>query len=272
MTLPPLRFLPVGIVLVLMVAGCAAPQQTTQVKPQQTAFDADAMRASDLRIADSALQGGDLDVAMSIYARLTQSHPDMIEAWMGLGDARFLTGEMEAARLMYTEVLERFPQQQLNARLGLARIALRQRHISTAIGHYQAILQQSPDQPLALAGLGVAYDLSGNAVQAQATYRRGLTAYPDHAALRVNLGLSLALAGQPREAVNILLGTSGVSSQLPQERNNLALAYGLLGRDDAAESILMTDQPRSVAQDNIEFYRYLRERLAPNTVLKRGEL
>lgn len=261
-----------GIVLVLTLTACATTTPTTQVQPQQTVFDDDAMRASDLRIADSALQGGDLEVALSIYYRLTQTHPALLDAWMGLADAHFLDGELEAARQVYNEVLERFPGQEMSARLGLARIALRQRNLTVAMGHYQSILQATPDHPLALAGLGVAYDLSGNASQAQATYRRGLTAYPDHAALRANLGLSLALGGQPREAVNILLGTTGVSGQLPQERNNLALAYGLLGRDDAAESILMTEQSRGTAQDNLEFYRYVRARLSPTAEMAdRGE-
>lgn len=189
---------------------------------------------------------------------------------MGLADTHFLASELEAARQVYAEVVERFPGQQLNAQLGLARIALRQRNLPLAIQHYQSILQQSPDHPLALAGLGVAYDLGGDAAQAQATYRRGLSAYPDNAALRANLGLSLALSGQPREAVNVLLGTSGVSGQLPQERYNLALAYGLLGRDDAAESILMTEQARGTAQDNIEFYRYVRQRLTPGAAIAGG--
>ncbi|WP_397475027.1 tetratricopeptide repeat protein [Pusillimonas sp.] len=249
-----------GLFLAAALAGCAAPGPSTQVQPL-TAFDNEAMQASDLRIADSALQGGDMDVALSIYHRLTQSHPTLIQAWTGLAAAHFLTGELEAAKMVYNEVLQRFPDQQLDARLGLARIALRHRRLPEAMAHYESILAQSPDHPLALAGLGVAYDLAGNAGQAQATYRRGLSAYPDHAALRANLGLSLALGGQPREAVNILLGVTGVSSQLPQGRNNLAFAYGLLGRDDAAESILMTEQARGTAQDNLEFYRYVRTRM-----------
>jgi Flp pilus assembly protein TadD len=49
---------------------------------------------------------------------------------------------------------------------------------------------------------------------------------------------------------------------LPQERANLALAYGLLGKDDAAESILTANLPQSVAQDNLEFYHYVRQKLA----------
>jgi len=249
-----------GAFVAAALVGCAAPGPTTQVQAL-TAFDNEAVQASDMRIADSALQSGDLDVAISIYYRVTQSHPTLLRAWLGLADAHFLSGELETARLVYNEVLQRFPDQQLDARLGLARIALRHRQLADAVAHYEFILAQSPNHPLALAGLGVAYDLAGNSAQAQATYRRGLSAYPDHAALRANLGLSLALGGQPREAVNILLGVTGVSNQIPQGRNNLALAYGLLGRDDAAESILLTEQARGTAQDNLEFYRYVRARM-----------
>lgn len=271
MTLPRRLFLPFGFAVVTALAGCAAPRPVAEVQPRQTVFDADTLRASDLRIADSALQGGDVEVAMSLYSRLIESHPDLYDAWMGLADAHYLSGELEAARQVYTEMLNRFPAEQASARLGLARVALRQRALPEAITHYQAILQEFPDHPFALAGLGVAYDLSGNPTQAQATYRRGLQIHPDNAALRANLGLSLALSGQPREAVNILLGTAGVTNALPQERNNLALAYGLLGRDDAAESILLSEHPRSVAQDNLEFYRFLRQRLMSGAVASRGE-
>lgn len=262
---PLLRYgkLAAGLALAAALVGCAAPKPGAQVQALTTALDNEAMQAGDLRIADSALQGGDLDVALSIYYRLTQSHPTLHEAWTGLAAAHFLSGEIETARLVYNEALQRFPDQQFDARLGLARIAVRQRQLAEAVAHYESILANNPEHPLALAGLGVAYDLGGNATQAQATYRRGLSAYPDHAALRANLGLSLALGGKPREAVNILLGATGVSAQLPQSRYNLALAYGLLGRDDAAESILMTEQARGTAQDNLEFYRYVRTRMNP---------
>jgi len=107
----------------------------------------------------------------------------------------------------------------------------------------------------------VVYDLTNRPSLAQDTYRKGLQANPGNSALRSNLGLSLALNGQPREAVNVLLGHTGVSKDLPQARENLALAYGLLGRDDAAEQILLSTQSRGQAMDNLEFYQYLRARL-----------
>src|SRR5690625_7703950 len=114
--------------------------------------------------------------------------------------------------------------------------------------------------PIALAGLGVVHELRGDPQRAQSLYRQGLKAHPGDQALRANLGLSLALSGQAREAVNILLGHAGAAnSRLPQLHDNLALAYGLLGREDAAKEILSRYQPRSLVQDNLACYEYRRQ-------------
>ena len=59
----------------------------------------------------------------------------------------------------------------------------------------------------------------------------------------------------------MLLDVMGVPSALPQGRQNLALAYGLLGREDAAESILLSDMSRANVQDNLDFYREVRQRM-----------
>lgn len=226
----------------------------------QSAMDQAALEAGDLRIAASALQSGDLNVARSLYGDLVRSHPEVPAVWLGLGDTHFLAGEYEAARSAY-ERAEKIDPTQLDPRLALARVAVRMRNLDEARERFKAILAQHPQQPIALAGLGVVYDLTGQPALAQATYRKGLAVHPGDEALRTDLGLSLALSGKAREAINVLLGNSGVTGGLPQTRDNLALAYGLLGREDAAESILTSYQSRGQVQDNLEFYRYLRGRL-----------
>ena len=80
-------------------------------------------------------------------------------------------------------------------------------------------------------------------------------------ALRNNLGLSLILSHQPRAGANMLLDLANVPSAPPQGRQNLALAYGMLGNADAAERILQIDLPDSQVQDNLRFYRAVRARL-----------
>lgn len=246
-------------VLALTLAGCAS-LPSTAIRPVETAVDKTALMAGELRIADSALHSGDIPVARSLYRDLSQSHPHVADVWQGLGDTYFLTGDYESARAAYAQAGQIDPTQ-LGPRLAQARVDVRLRQFEQAIARFQAILGETPDQPIALAGLGVVYDLQGRPELAQQTYRKGLTAHPGDEALRTNLGLSLALNGKPREAVNVLLGHSGVVGGLPQTRDNLALAYGVLGREDAAEDILLSYQPRGLVQDNLEFYRYLRDRL-----------
>ncbi|MFE8115290.1 tetratricopeptide repeat protein [Brenneria goodwinii] len=247
------------LVLVTLLTGCAAFHQTAQRTDKRVQSQSE-LESGDLRIASSALQSGDVTLAMSIYSRLAQSNPDVVAVWMGLGDAHFLQGEFGAANNAYVKA-QRLDPENIDAWLGSARILTRQRNLPEAIARYQSILTRFPDNPRALSGLGVSYDLAGDHGQAQSTYRRGLQRYPDDTALRNNLGLSLALDGKPREAINTLLGANGVSGKLPQERDNLALAYGMLGRDDAAEDILMSTQSQDRVQDNLAFYRYLRQNI-----------
>lgn len=251
---------------VFMLAAClllvaCSPMRTAQVQPAKTAIDETALQAGDLRIAASSLSSGDFPVAISMYERIIASHPDVVDAWLGLATARYLSGDISLARQAYQKAIGIDPKQ-LDAYLGLARLDIRQRRLPEAMARYETMRQQWPDHPLVLAGLGVTYDLAGNHVKAQEIYKQGLRQHPDDPALRSNLGLSLSLSGKPREAVNVLLDVMGVPSSLPQGRQNLAFAYGLMGRDDAAESILSSDLPRDTVQDNLAYYREVRQRLA----------
>lgn len=258
MTFPRLRTV-LWLLPAIILGGCSATQQTA-VRPIETVMDQAALDAGELRIAASALQSGDINVARSLYQDLTRSHPDVPDIWLGLGDTYFLSGEFEAAQAAYTHA-EQLDPTQLGAKLALARVDVRLRRLDQARDRFQSILASRPNEAIALAGLGVVYDMQGQPGLAQETYRKGLAIHPGDEALRTNLGLSLALNGKPREAVNILLGHSGVTGALPQTRDNLALAYGVLGREDAAEHILLSYQPRGLVQDNLEFYRYLRQQL-----------
>lgn len=246
--------------LAITLGGCA-PLQQTSVRPIETVIDEEALQAGELRIAASALQSGDISVARSLYRDLARSYPGIADVWLGLGDSYFLAGEFESAQTAYARAEQTDPSL-LGPKLALARADVRLRQLDQARGRFQAILAEQPNQPIALAGLGVVYDLLGQPDLAQQTYRQGLAAHPGDDALRNNLGLSLALSGKPRDAVNMLLGHAGVTGGLPQTRDNLALAYGVLGRDDAAEDILLSYQPRGLVEDNLEFYRYLRQHLA----------
>lgn len=243
---------------VFLLASCA--QIKPEVKPIENVHTEANLRAGDLRIAANALQSGDIEVARNLYQELTLSYPDVPAVWLGLGDSYFLEGKYEQAKSYYQRA-QAIEGNSIESSISLARVAVRLRDFDTAISSYKSVLQQDPDNAIAYAGLGVSYDLSGQPNLAQETYKQGLAKNPGNDALIANLGLSLALNGKPRNAVNVLLGNAGVSDTLPQRRDNLALAYGMLGRDSAAEEILLGSQTRGVVQDNLEFYEYLRNKI-----------
>ena len=253
-------FTVMSLAALLVLGGCSTMPSMFKSKPEPVA-EQKTLSSSELRIAESALQSGDTDVALSLYTELSNSHPDNGDVWLGLGDSHYLNGEIEQAQLAYLRAAA-LDEQALEPKLSLARIAIRMRSFDEAQQLLNTVLAAEPSHPVAMASLGVVYDLTNRPELAQQTYKQGLAANPGNAALRSNLGLSLALNGQAREAVNVLLGYSGVSRNLPQARENLALAYGLLGRDDAAEEILLSSQTRGQAQDNLAFYQFLRKQLA----------
>jgi len=256
------RLIALSLAGLLFLTGCNTLQRQPEINPVETVFDRETLRASELRIAESALYSGETQIARSLYSELSLNYPNNPEVWLGLGNAYYLDNELELAQGAYIQA-ENLAPSDADPKLNLARIAIRMRDFNRAEEKIRAVLATDPTHPVALASLGVIFDLTNQPELAQQTYRKGLEANPGNEALRSNLGLSLALNGKAREAVNVLLGHTGVSNSLPQARENLALAYGLLGRDDAAEEILLGSQPRGQVLDNLEFYRYLRAHLSP---------
>lgn len=240
----------------LLLSACALPRTTPIEKGTLS-------HASDQRLADSALDGGNPDIAISLYKKTLMRTPDDRHALLGLANALLQVNNLEQARQVFLQV-ENLEPEQLDAELGLARIAVRQRQFAAAVVRYQAILQRTPDSLPATAGLGVAYDLQGSHSLAQATYRQALLGHPDELGLRNDLGLSLILSRNLREGIAELLKIVDNPAAPPQARHNLALAYGLLGNKPAAERALAGELAPTQVQANLRYYQTLRERLARN--------
>lgn len=216
--------------------------------------------SSDLRLADAARDSGNLDMAVSLYKKILQRNPDEKAALTGLAGTLAQSNELQQARQIYLH-LQTLAPHQLDAELGLARISVRQQQLDDARTRYQEILSRQPDNLQALAGLGVVYDMQGQHDAAQQIYRQALSRYPDDLNLRNDLGLSLILAQQLRTGIAELLKIVDVPSAPAQARQNLALGYGLLGNEAAAERVLQADMPSAQIQNNLRYYRELRARL-----------
>ncbi|KVM81631.1 hypothetical protein WJ60_25870 [Burkholderia ubonensis] len=250
------RAFALAAVLPVLAAGCGAPG----IQPRPVLSHKSDDPQAEMRIADSALAGGNVELAATLYEKVLGAHPDALAARVGLGDVNYRTGNLERARILYAEAARQAPAE-LGPQLGLARVALRQRRLDEAGERYRALLAAQPNHPLAAEGLGTVLDLQGRHADAQAVYREALRAHPDAQGLRVDLGLSLVLGNRPREGVNVLLDVAGLPDAPWQARQNLAFAYGVLGNTDSAKKLLSADLPASAVADNLRFYQAVRVRL-----------
>jgi Flp pilus assembly protein TadD len=240
-----------------LLAGCASGGS---FNPRPVSLQHSTDGTSDARLAASMLQAGDVELATTLFQKALKSDPNSLDAQLGLADSIYETGDLERARALYQQAARQLPARRA-AQLGLARIALRQRRLDDAAALYRGLLAAQPDNPVIREGLGTVLDLQGRHSEAQDVYRKGLAAHPEVEGLRVNLGLSLILQNKPREGANVLLDVAGLADAPSQARQDLALAYGLLGNADAAKKILLVDLPPSSVDDNVRFYRSLRSRL-----------
>jgi Flp pilus assembly protein TadD len=238
-----------------LLAGCAS-QGSFNPRPVSSSVGA----TSDLRLADSALASGSTELASSLYEKALRAEPNSLEAQLGLADATYQAGDLVRARGLYARAASVAPANP-GPKLGQARVALKQRRLDDAATLYRTLVAEHPDNPVAAQGLGAVLDLQGHHDEAQTVYRAALRVHPDAQGLTTNLGLSLILANKPREGANVLLDIAGLANAPPQARQNLALAYALLGNTNAAKQILQTDLPPASVEDNLRFYRILRARL-----------
>lgn len=244
-----------------LLTGCAS-EPRVQSRPVLTERGAD--KSTDLRIAESALDSGDIPLAISLFERTLKADSHSLPAELGLADAIYQTGDLPRAGVLYSQVAAAAPDDP-RAQLGLARVALRERHLDDAVARYRRLAQAHPENAVVAEGLGAALDLQGKHGEAQAVYRDALTRHPEVQGLKTDLGLSLVLDQHAREGANVLLDVAGLPDAPVQARENLALAYGVLGNGAAAKQILTADMPPASAEDNLRFYQNLRARLLGQT-------
>ncbi|MDQ7981733.1 tetratricopeptide repeat protein [Paraburkholderia sp. SARCC-3016] len=240
------------------MSACTTTYHVSKLRETTHSTTPDSM--SELRIANTALDSGNLELATTLYEKVVATDPRSVAGLTGLGDTLYAVGDFTRAAVYY-ERARQVDAAAIAPTIGAARVAIHQRRFDDAISIYRKVLVVTPDAPLASAGLGAALDMKGDHVAAQEVLRQSLRANPGDPALSVNLGLSLTLGGNPREGVNVLLDVTRFPGAPPEARQDLALAYGLLGNTEAAAAILRQDLPKASVEDNLRFYAIQREQM-----------
>jgi Flp pilus assembly protein TadD len=211
-----------------------------------------------MRIGEAARSGGDFANAVSVFRRAAEIEPNASAPFAAIGDTLLATGAVNEAILAYNSALQR-DRSNPAALLGLAKADLETGRPELALVPLATAMAQSPDSPRLLVLLGVAQDMTGRHQDAQSYYRRGLARAPGDAALTVDLALSLALSGDYPNAIAALQPVAMAPAASAQERQTLALIYGLDGSVAEAARLGRIDLDEASVEHNLAYYQTLRE-------------
>ena len=269
--MPNIRLAPLHVALcALLLVGCTTggPQGAGDLAGRQApgAVPGDVTATTIVSMADRVRATGDLNSAVSFYRRAIAISPNLVPAYIGLGETLLALGyaneAAEAFRKAASQAQNEKPSPERVSHevaakrgLGLALIALNQP--TTAI---DMLNQANAIEPAvsAYSAIGVAEDLLGDPEAADKAYKQGLALAPNNLDLQNNYGLSQALHGDFNGAISTLRRVASDSKATARHRLNLALALGLAGRTEDAAQVARIDLDERSVRSNLTYYAELR--------------
>ena len=226
--------------------------------------DEDEATATLLRTAEKMLRSNDMVSANMLYQRALSTNPESIAALKGMANVAELQEKPQQALQAYREII-RIDGENQNAHLGVAKNLMALGLNDKAIDQLNKFRAIKGDDPETLNMLGKAYtraeEIPGHFDKAIESFLASLAIDPDRLTTRNNLGFTYILAGRLPEAIEILEKLVDDPRVTVQHRQNLALAYGVAGRENDARKIALQDLQRNAVEKNILTYRKMREKI-----------
>ena len=179
---------------------------------------------------------------------------------MGLGRSYRHLGQSRRGEQALREALAR-RENDPDILLELGRTQLADGRSSEGLATLQRAQALAPRDLRIITAHGIALDQLNRHADAQLEYRKGLRIDPTDFALLTNLALSRGLSGAPEAGIEILSELVRDNEATARTRGNLALLYGLAGREREARATLSKDLDDKEINENISYYRDLREML-----------
>jgi Flp pilus assembly protein TadD len=250
---------------VIGLAGCQQ-KQSLHLDPlaadQRTGSAPDLSYPAVMHIAAASRSAGDFANAVSLYRHAGTMEPSNTEPLVALGGTLLEMGRPDEAITAYNAALKLNARDQ-NALCGLAQSFLKTGRPDLAANPLAMAYKDNPNDPKLLLMIGVADDFIGQHANAQVRYQQGLRLAPADRSLTLDLALSLALTEKFDAAIYLLRPMALSSSATAQERQTLALIYGLKGDQRSAMQFARMDLDAAAASHNLVFYESLR-RLPPD--------
>ncbi len=252
-----------ALVTAVLLSGCAT---AGQVPAEAETASPDGL----IRMGDKARDRGELAIAASLYRRAHEEDRQQAKPLVSLGQVFMDMQRPDQASEAFSAALVIEPSNYDALRgLGNARLAIHQPE--EAIPPLKQALAISANDFRVLNALGVAHDMTGDRGSAHQYYRTGLKLAPDNAALRSNYALSQALAGDTEGALKTIAPLAGAPVTTAQQRQTMALVYGLAGNSEEAERLARMDMDETAVQANMQRIAAIRtDRVATAEAPKSG--
>lgn len=258
-----LRATTVSLIALSTLTGCVS---TGSLFGRHDSSSPQASYEETLRIAASAREAGDLSASAEMYSRAASFATSDAGPLIQLADVYWQMKDPAKS----AEALEKAREIDGNDTLvlrNLGRAYVAQGEAKKAQDVYLAALAIDSSDPRILNGLGIAYDLDGDHATAQSHFRAGVTLAPNDLDLRNNLAYSLISTHDYDKAIALLEPVYLAGQGGARLRQNLALAYGLNGRDTEARAVAAEDLSPVEVDRNMAIYRQLRDGGAPRADL-----
>lgn len=205
-----------------------------------------------MQIANEMAAKGDHESAIPLYRHLATTTRSPL-AITGLADSQMAMGNLEVAFAM----LEALVRDQSSPIPGVTfysygKAALALGDFDTALVGFSAAAELMIDDERPLSGKAIALAATGNTQEAIATLSRA-----KDPSSQSNLALVLAASGKSALAIRVLEPLVSEGSAEARDRQNLAMAYLMNGREDKAYQIARLDLDAASVDDTFTFYRSL---------------
>ncbi|MBT4005746.1 MAG: tetratricopeptide repeat protein [Rhodospirillales bacterium] len=208
------------------------------------------------RVARAMRDAGDPYSAINVYKRAHAADPENGAILVELAETLAAAGAYDEARNIMAKAV-RIEPTNTRAIRGFANILISMGEPALAIPYFEEAITIHA-QAATHNGHGVALDQINKPAEAKAAYRAGLSLAPGNASLKGNLALSLALTGDHDGAIALLSKMVRQGASTPRIRQNLALIYGLVGRNTNARILLRIDLDERSVANNIAYYEMVR--------------
>jgi arylsulfatase A-like enzyme/Flp pilus assembly protein TadD len=184
------------------------------------------------------LQTGRAPKAIPHLEAALRLSPELADHYTALlGDARLLTGDLDAALADYERAARLNPENP-TAQIGLMLRALRGGSLAEAEAHAARARELGLDRGVAAhINIGRNWERLGQLQRALASFERALQLEPESRLAHMDLGILLVRLGRADQA-DAHLKAAGPLNRDPSARNRLAVAYAFAGQTDRGEAIL----------------------------------